>query len=122
MLVLDLIPKDGQFQITDTLVEEYRSAFPGVDVELELRRACQWCRDNPTRRKTRSGARRFLGAWLGRVQDRQGSGIAMQVRQQRRTWIDAQKEEMANVIGGGEATADHDHPWRPPRLLPAKGQ
>src|SRR3546814_2240024 len=37
--------------------------------DLSLRRARQWSLDNPTRRKTTSGMRKFLGGWLGRDND-----------------------------------------------------
>ena len=57
-------------------VAEYREAFPGLNVDAELRKALQWIRDNPKRRKTPSGMTKFLGGWLGRVQDR-GGGASM---------------------------------------------
>ena len=47
-------------------LEEWVDAYPGLDVQSEVRRALQWCRDNPEKRKTAVGMARFLGAWLAR--------------------------------------------------------
>src|SRR5574341_1200960 len=62
------------FSVTQAMVLEWQASYPGVAVRQELMRAVQWARDNPTRRKTARGARRFLGAWLARQQDRGGAG------------------------------------------------
>lgn len=67
---LNLIPRDGTFPITQLMVDEWAESYPGIDVPTELRKAIQWCRDNPKRRKTLGGARKFLGGWLGRAQDK----------------------------------------------------
>jgi hypothetical protein len=48
-------------------IDEYRQAFPRLDVESELRKAGQWLIDNPARRKTAKGMLRFLSGWLGRA-------------------------------------------------------
>jgi hypothetical protein len=48
---------------------EYRESFPGVNIDQELRKAVQWCRDNPTKRKTAAGIQRFISSWLGRAQN-----------------------------------------------------
>ena len=50
-------------------VAEYRESFPGVDVEGEARKALQWVKDNPSKRKTAKGMPAFLGRWMARVQD-----------------------------------------------------
>lgn len=60
------------YEIRDAQVAEWRAAFPGIDVASEILRAVQWIRDNPTRRKTWRGARKYIGGWLGRAQDRSG--------------------------------------------------
>jgi hypothetical protein len=48
---------------------EYREAYLGLDVDTELRKARQWCRSNPTRRKTARGMLTFLTNWLNRATD-----------------------------------------------------
>lgn len=60
-------PCDGpvkSYRLTAAKFEEYRSVYQSVDVALECRKALQWLRDNPTKRKTHSGIPRFLGNWL----------------------------------------------------------
>lgn len=48
-------------------LDEYRTPFPRLDVEHELRKAAQWLNDFPKRRKTADGMLRFVGGWLGRA-------------------------------------------------------
>jgi hypothetical protein len=39
----------------------------------ELRNMKGWCQDNPRKRKTKKGIRRFVGSWLAREQDKGGT-------------------------------------------------
>lgn len=48
-------------------VEEFKSTFPGVDVERQLRIAWQWCTDNPAGRKQHQGMGHFLFCWMNRA-------------------------------------------------------
>ena len=41
-----------------------------VDVRQEFANMRGWCLGNPTKRKTRSGVRRFVAAWLAKEQNR----------------------------------------------------
>lgn len=50
-------------------VVEYQAVFQGIDVLAEVKKAYQWCVDNPTRRKTKRGMLRFLFGWLERAQN-----------------------------------------------------
>ena len=62
--------KDGGVYVPpDDKLAEWRATYPDVDVDGELRAACQWARDNPGRRKTRKGATAFLNSWLKRSRD-----------------------------------------------------
>ena len=61
-----------KWQLRQSRIDQWREAFPAVDVLAECRRALAWINDNPTKRKTANGMAKFLGAWLGRVQDRSG--------------------------------------------------
>jgi len=58
-----------EWALTEDKVAEYEESYPGVNVRQELRRARQWCIDNPPRRKTPAGISRFLSTWLGKAQD-----------------------------------------------------
>lgn len=58
---------------------EWKASYPGVDVDMHLRRAWQWCQDNPTKRKTAKYMLGFLSRWLADEQnkaDRNGNGSA----------------------------------------------
>lgn len=61
-----------EWPLTADKVAEYGEAYPGVDVLRECRKALQWCRDNPTKRKTFRGMPAFLTRWLSNGQDRGG--------------------------------------------------
>jgi uncharacterized protein YdaU (DUF1376 family) len=62
----------GEWSPSAGMVKEWQSSFPSLDVIAELRKARQWCIDNPPKRKTAKGMRRFVGAWLGNAKAPQG--------------------------------------------------
>lgn len=51
-------------------LEGWQQLYVGVDVVRELSRMREWCKSNPTKRKTRKGIRRFVQSWLDREQNR----------------------------------------------------
>lgn len=59
-------------QVTEADVAEYVALYPAVDVQQQLRNMRGWLHDNPKRRKTRDGIRRFIGTWLKKEQDKGG--------------------------------------------------
>lgn len=59
-------PSNG-FDVCQARREAWKSAYPGVDIDDQLRRAHAWYTDNPDRRK-KSHAR-FLGSWMKRAHD-----------------------------------------------------
>ena len=60
---------DGYF-LRKSFVDKWKTTFPGVRVESEVRAALAWCEANPTKRKTSKGILRFLVAWLMRARDK----------------------------------------------------
>lgn len=58
-----------EWPLRQSKIAEYGESFPGVDVPREARKALQWCRDNPARRKTARGMPAFLSRWFAKVQD-----------------------------------------------------
>ena len=85
---------------------EYVGSYPGIDVLAECRKALQWLRDNPKKRKTATGMPRFLGSWLGRCQDRGScsndrpvndpyAGLAEETARRRRDY-----QQRAKAMGG----------------------
>lgn len=72
--VVTLILNDkSEYPITEKDVAEYSELYPAVDVMQELRKMKGWCKDNPAKRKTRKGVRRFINNWLSSEQDKGGS-------------------------------------------------
>ena len=71
-----LIPlNDGtDFDVPLANIEEWRAAYPAVDVEQQLREMRVWCLNNPANRKTRRGIGAFATRWLGREQDKAPRG------------------------------------------------
>jgi hypothetical protein len=61
-----------EWALSEDKVLEYRQSYPGVDTEIALMRARQWCIDNPAKRKTARGMPSFLNRWLASEQDRGG--------------------------------------------------
>ena len=65
-----IILNDGsEWKPTQAIFEEWIRLFPAVDVPQELRKMRSWTLANPKNRKTRSGAQRFVSAWLSKAQN-----------------------------------------------------
>lgn len=64
---------DGtDFPVYEEDIAEYKKLYPGVDVEQQLRNMVGWLNGNPTRKKTKSGIKRFINGWLSKEQDKGG--------------------------------------------------
>ena len=64
---------DGGWQgITDADRSTWATAFPACTLNIELVRAAEWLRANPTKAR-KSNWRRFLVSWLTRSQDKGGT-------------------------------------------------
>lgn len=62
---------DGSdYGVTAEMVSEFTGLYPAIDVMQELRNMRGWLLNNPRNRKTRSGIRRFINAWLSKAQDK----------------------------------------------------
>lgn len=59
-----------EFPFYEKDIDEYRQLYPAVDIEQQFRTMKGWCKDNPTRRKTKRGIRSFVNRWLAREQDK----------------------------------------------------
>lgn len=66
-----LAGKDNpEYTVTEKMVDEFALYYPAVDVRQEIRKIAAWCVSNPSKRKTKAGAMKFLNAWLSREQDK----------------------------------------------------
>lgn len=62
---------DGtEFEVTEEIYNVLKSTYPALNTMQVLREISAWCFANPTYRKTRKGAMRFLNAWFARQQDK----------------------------------------------------
>ncbi len=59
-----------EWPLSGELISEWGMTYPAVDVMQECRRALEWVKANPAKRKTFAGMRAFLSSWLSRQQDR----------------------------------------------------
>ena len=60
----------GEFEIRQSLVEEFTPIYPGVDVSRTILEMRGWCLGNAERLKTRRGIKRFINAWLKNEQEK----------------------------------------------------
>lgn len=68
--VISLILSDKSlYPIFQKDIDVWKEIYPAVDIMQELRKMKGWCLDNPTRRKTKRGIRKFIGSWLSKEQD-----------------------------------------------------
>lgn len=72
---------------------EWQELYPAVDIMQELRKMKGWCKDNPQKRKTKNGIRRFIGSWLSREQDKGGV-----FRNQSNNTYQSREEQIANRV------------------------
>lgn len=77
-VVVQLVLQDGTYyDVTQEYVDRQKELYNTVDVVAEIKAAVAWAEANPSRRKTRTGATRYLNSWLKRAQERGGaSGLA----------------------------------------------
>lgn len=59
------------FSVTEGAHRKYESAYPGLDLLCEYRKAEAWLQSNPTKRKTERGYPRFINGWLSRAYEKQ---------------------------------------------------
>ena len=95
------IPIKGGVEWRPTVNElnEWVKFYSAVDVIRELGRMRIWCQNNPDRKKTARGIRRFVTTWLDKEQNRAGHYTRGQQRQA--TGADAYFEMAQEAMGDG---------------------
>jgi len=69
LLEFPCVGAEKTWTVSPGKLAEWEAVYPDMNVLAALRRARQWCVDNPARRKTVSGMPRFIHAWLGTAQN-----------------------------------------------------
>lgn len=68
--IITILLNDGsEFEVKEEYFNDMKKLFPGADVMAELRKMSAWAINNPTKRKTKSGIKRFIGNWLSSAQN-----------------------------------------------------
>ncbi len=73
-ILLPLVDKSF-YDVPLSIIEQWKMAYPSVNIEQELQKMIAWLNANPTRRKSRKGIERFVISWLTRAQDSGGRYI-----------------------------------------------
>lgn len=73
VLVYATVGDEPEWRLLRSKVREYQEAFPTLDVLGECRKALEWQRCNPTKRKTARGMPAYLFRWLSKAQNQGGS-------------------------------------------------
>jgi len=112
--VVALVPLKGggEHEVTADDLDRYRLAYPGVNVEAELRRLVLWNLNNPRRRKTERGVRRHIATWLTRAASRRAESF-YETAEWRAVRYQALKQSGGRCAlcgAGGELHVDHIKP------------
>lgn len=73
---------DGSlYDVTEDALANLQKLYPGINGKQELNKIIGWAEANPTLRKTRRGAPRFLNSWFSRAQDQSSKKGQKQTKQ-----------------------------------------
>jgi hypothetical protein len=61
--------QDAPYLFTEKMLSDYRSLYPAVDIEAQVRAMIGWLEAHPINRKTHTGMPAFINRWLAREQN-----------------------------------------------------
>jgi hypothetical protein len=67
---IPLVGNQGEYPITQEMVDEWQKLFPAIDVMQVLNEIRAWNLANPKNRKTKSGVLRHITGWMTKQQNR----------------------------------------------------
>lgn len=70
-----LLKDNEEYYINNILINEFINTYTNINIISELQKIKTWCLANPTKRKTRRGALRFINAWLNRANQNVSKGV-----------------------------------------------
>jgi hypothetical protein len=100
---------DAEFGITEEMVREWSTAYPGVDVMQQLRQMRVWAQANPTKRKTHRGLASFVVRWLTKAQNEAGAIPNLRGRTTEPEWRTEQRQRTQLAAPGvavGQSAGD----------------
>lgn len=98
--VITIPLNDGtEYPVTEEQVAEWMNLYPAVDIMQQLRNMRGWAINNPKKRKTKNGVKRFINSWLAKEQDKYHPTPPAQNQQRGgATFMDMWRDE----YGGGQ--------------------
>lgn len=72
-----ILKDQTEFTIDDQFLGVLKKTYPALNIDAELQKISAWAYSNPAKRKTRSGAMRFVNSWMQRAAN--GNGHLQQV-------------------------------------------
>lgn len=110
--VFELTLNDGSaYGVTQSEIDKYSKLYPAVDIRQEIRGMIGWLDANPSRRKTRTGIRRFMNNWLSKTQDQGGTNGYVPRRQPDRNQYDTRPQPEGNPFADVQDTDELPNPW-----------
>ncbi len=108
-IIIELALNDkSQYPVYKADIDRWGELYPAVDIIQELRKMAGWIEANPQKRKTRTGIKKFINAWLSKAQDKGGNLAGMprsttlsDVPGQFKTAKEKSYEAMMRFAGGG---------------------
>lgn len=73
VIITIVLNDNSEYEITETMINEWQPLFQAIDVLTELRKMKAWCIANVQKRKTKKGINRFIVNWLSKAQDKGGN-------------------------------------------------
>lgn len=73
IIITFILNDKSEFPIYENIYNQFCELYPAVNVLQELRNIKAWCISNPSKRKTKSGAMRFVNCWLSKKQNNGGN-------------------------------------------------
>ena len=75
-IIGQLILNDGNdFDVSQNYFNELVRLYPAVNMSQEFNNIKGWLIANPTKRKTRTGIKRFINTWVAKQQDKGGKNV-----------------------------------------------
>ncbi len=71
VLIFPTVGKVKSWPLLKVHIADWATAYPGVDVLAECRKALAWVKSNPKKAKTAGGMMAFLNRWLSKANDSQ---------------------------------------------------
>ena len=104
-----VLVNDDVYEIKDEILKNFKFTYKNIDVEQEILKINAWCLANPTKRKTRRGALRFINSWLNRASEQKKDkqlSTQKKIKEVPEWYDDYQKQLNSGVLDQNERTPE----------------